>query len=68
MMPHEFVPLPSVGETVTALDREGNAVCDAVVKRVLTAKALDRTPIVTLEVPAEHAMTVRHFRRRAARA
>jgi Fe-S-cluster-containing hydrogenase component 2 len=68
MMPHEFVPLPAVGDTVTALDREGNAVCDAVVTRVLSAKALDRTPIVTLEVPAEHAMAVRHFRRRTASA
>jgi Fe-S-cluster-containing hydrogenase component 2 len=64
MMPHEFLPLPAVGETVTALDRAGNVVGDAVVKRVLAAKALDRTPIVTLEVSAEHAMTARHFRRR----
>jgi len=65
MMPHEFRPLPKVGETVTALDREGREVCDAVVTRVLSAKALDRTPIVTLDVPAEHAMTARHFRRKA---
>ncbi len=66
MMPHEFRPLPAVGETVTALDREGNAVCDASVTRVLSAKALDRTPIVSLEVPKEHAMAVRHFVRKAA--
>jgi Fe-S-cluster-containing hydrogenase component 2 len=65
MMPHEFRPLPKVGEIVAALDREGSAVCDARVARVLAGKALDRTPIVSIEVPKEHAMTVRHFLRKA---
>lgn len=63
-VPHEFLPLPEVGDVVTALDREGNEVGDACVKRVQTAKALDRTPIVWLEVPRETAMVVRHFRKR----
>ncbi len=64
LLPYEFLPLPEVGESVTSVDREGNDVGDARVTRVLTAKALDRTPIVTLELPREHAMRVRHFRRK----
>lgn len=66
MLPYEFLPLPAVGDEVTALDREGEAVCGARVTRVLSSKALDRTPIVSIEVPREHAMTVRHFRRKGA--
>lgn len=61
-LPHEFVPLPEVGDAVTTLDRNGAAVGEGTIVRVLTARALDRTPIVTLDVPGEHAMTVRHFR------
>ena len=63
-LPYEFLPLPSRGETVVALDRSGEPVCEAKVVRVLSSKALDRTPIVTLELPGEHAMAVRHFRRK----
>lgn len=66
MLPYEFLPLPAVGEEVTALDRAGEPVCGGRVTRVLSAKALDRTPIVSIEIPREHAATVRHFRRRAA--
>lgn len=61
-LPYEFLPLPAKGDRVVALDRSGGEVCDAVVARVLSSKALDRTPIVTLEVPREHALDVRHFR------
>jgi len=63
MLPYEFVPLPSVGETVAALDRAGTEVCEARVTKVLNARSLDRTPIVSLEVPRDVAMTIRHFRR-----
>ncbi len=63
-LPYEFRPLPSVGDAVVALDRSGGDVCDAVVVRVLDSKAFDRTPIVTLEVPKDLVMSVRHFRRR----
>ncbi len=61
-VPYEFLPLPRVGETVTALDREGRSVCHARITRVLATEALDRTPIISLEVPKETATTVRHFR------
>lgn len=62
-LPYEFLPLPSVGEEVVTLDREGSPVGGARVSRVLASKALDRTPIVTLELPKGDAMVVRCFRR-----
>lgn len=63
-LPYEYVPLPSVGEAVIALDRGGNEICDASVVRVLSTKALDRTPVVTLSIPRKHVMDARHFRRK----
>ncbi len=63
-LPYEFLPLPSVGDDVVTLNREGAPVREALVKRVLSSKALDRTPIVTLELPKSDAMVVRHFRRK----
>jgi Fe-S-cluster-containing hydrogenase component 2 len=56
-IPYEFFPLPEKGQTVAALDREGRAVCKATVIRVLKGA----TPVVTLDVPSEHALVVRHF-------
>jgi len=61
MVPYEYRPLPEVGERVTAVDRCGEAVGPAVVVRVMNSKALDRTPIVSLEVPKDKVMDVRHF-------
>ena len=66
-LPYEFLPLPEAGDVVTALGRNGEVVCEAKVGRVLSAKALDRTPVITLEVPRGHAMAVRHFRRSSTR-
>jgi len=60
-LPYEYTPLPSVGDTVVTLSREGAVLGEGTVLRVLSAKALDRTPIVTLKVPSDHAMDVRHF-------
>ena len=60
-LPYEYLPLPSVGDTVVTLSREGEVLGEGTVERVLSAKALDRTPIITLSVPADHAMDVRHF-------
>jgi len=60
-LPYEYLPLPVVGDTVVTLSREGALLGEGTVERVLSAKALDRTPIVTLKVPAHHAMDVRHF-------
>jgi Fe-S-cluster-containing hydrogenase component 2 len=61
-IPYEYRPLPEVGDEVVTLSREGEPVGRGTVKRVLNSKALDRTPIVTVTVPKNDAMSVRHFR------
>ena len=58
MLPYEFLPLPREGQHVKALDREGKEICDAVVKKVKKGK----TPVITIELPAEHAMEVRNIK------
>ncbi len=61
-LPYEYLPLPKKDEIVSAIDREGNIVSDALVTRVVDSKALDRTPLVSIEVPQQYVMIVRHFR------
>lgn len=60
-LPYEFLPLPEKGETVTALDREGRAVCSARVVRVLNPKKFDHTPVITIAIPKAQAMNVRNI-------
>ncbi|MCK4512357.1 4Fe-4S binding protein [bacterium] len=64
VLPYEYTPLPEKGEIVSASDRAGETVCDALVVRVADAKAFDRTPLISIEVPVEHVMAVRHFKRK----
>lgn len=61
--PFEYLPLPAKGDTVKAVDRAGQYVCDAVVVRVNNAVANDCTPIVTIQVPEETADEIRSIRR-----
>lgn len=61
--PHEFLPRPSKGDRVVAVDREGQPVCPAEVIRVVMPTAYDGTAVVTVSVPSEHAMTVRGIQR-----
>lgn len=65
LLPYEYTPLPEVGEEVTAIDRSGESAGAARVKRVLNTKAMDRTPVISLEVPRKKAMEIRHFTRRS---
>jgi Fe-S-cluster-containing hydrogenase component 2 len=58
-VPYEFLPVPTVGDTVKALDRMGEVVGDAQVKKV---KKQGKTWIITVEVPANLAMTVRNIK------
>lgn len=57
-IPYEFRPLPEKGEMVNAVNREGDVVGDATVTRVLTSKRT-KTPLITVEVPAEFVHDVR---------
>ena len=58
MLPYEFLPLPKEGQKVKALDREGKEICDAVVKKVREGK----TNVITIELPAKHAMNARNIK------
>lgn len=60
-LPYEFLPLPKKGEIVTALDREGRAVCSARVVNVRNPKKFDHTAVVTIAVPKNQAMNVRNI-------
>lgn len=61
--PFEYLPLPEKGDTVKAVDRAGQYVCDARVVRVNNVPANDSTPIVTIEVPKELSDDIRSIRR-----
>lgn len=61
-LPYEFLPLPAEGGFVTGLDREGRPACRARVVKVMSTKAQDRTPVVSVAVPKDMALTVRNIR------
>ncbi len=62
-IPYEFLPLPAEGEKVTALNRSGEPVCEAVIVKVLNPATFDKTPMISLAFPKEHIKEVRHFKR-----
>ncbi|MBR0507257.1 MAG: 4Fe-4S binding protein [Clostridia bacterium] len=64
-IPYEFLPLPGAGEKVTGLDRAGQPICEATVKRVMNPPSFDRTPVVVLEVDRKYLYDFRNFRREA---
>lgn len=59
-LPYEFLPLPRVGELVSALNRAGEAVGVARVVRVQSSK--NKTQVVWVTVPKEIAQEVRNIR------
>lgn len=61
--PFEYYPLPQKGDTVSAVNRGGDVVCDAQVLSVKQSKAAGGTPVVGLLIPIEHADEVRSMRR-----
>ena len=58
-VPHEYLPLPKVGQKVATVNRAGKPVCEAEVVKVVNTKANDRTAMITVTVPCEHAAIVR---------
>jgi len=60
-LPYELVPLPAVGQTVSALDREGVRVGEARVVRVQRPTVRTGTPVVWVEVERALAHTVRNI-------
>lgn len=62
MMPYEYRPLPAEGDVVTALDRSGKELGDALVLKVRQTKKMDQTATVTIEVPRQWSMRARALR------
>lgn len=63
--PYEYVPLPTMGQKVPCIDREGCYVTEGIIHRVRTNSAFDHTAIVTVEISKEYAMEVRFIDREA---
>ena len=62
-LPYEFLPLPEKGDKGMALDRSGKMVCEAEVVDVKSAKAFDKTHLLTIKVPNEYVMKTRFYKR-----
>lgn len=58
-LPYEFLPVPNIGDTVKALDREGDVKDEALVKKVVKT---GKTMVITVEVKKDLAMDVRNIR------
>jgi ferredoxin len=61
-LPYEFLPLPAAGDEGKALGRDGAEICAATVVEVRTGKAMDRTPMLVMKVPASELGRARFFR------
>ena len=61
-LPYEFLPLPNKGEKILALDRKGSKVCEGEVLSVFLTKKGDRTALVKIAIPKEHADEVRKIK------
>ncbi len=61
-LPYEFLPLPEEGKKGTALGRDGKPVCEAEVVSIKSAKAFDKTNLLTMRVPKEYAMQARFIK------
>jgi len=61
-LPYEFLPLPKKGEKVVALDRNGSKVYEGEILNVILTKKGDRTALVKLAIPKEHADKVRSIK------
>ena len=57
--PFEFLPLPKIGEEVTAVDREGTELCKGKVVKILNKPKQDRSPVVGISIPKKYALVVR---------
>lgn len=61
--PYEYIPLPSNGDMVTAVNREGEPVCGAEVISVRKLPVYGETTVISIKIPVEFADDVRSIRR-----
>jgi Fe-S-cluster-containing hydrogenase component 2 len=53
-IPYEFVPYPTAGEKVNAINRNGDIISEAVIKKVQTSSRQDKTVILHVQVAKEY--------------
>ena len=58
-MPYELLPLPDEGDTIKALNRRGEFLCNAQVIKVLRSKRYDKTNLITVVVDKRYFNQVR---------
>lgn len=63
--PYEYRPLPKEGDTVLAVGRDGRAVCDGTVLRIMKNKQYDGTVVISISVPLPFVDEVRSMKRLA---
>ena len=61
--PYEYYPLPSVGDVVEAVARDGSVVCEGTVLSVKNPPTFTNTAVISLKIPKNHADTVRSMKR-----
>jgi Fe-S-cluster-containing hydrogenase component 2 len=52
--PYEFFPLPTIGQKVIAVDRQGKEVCEGTVIKIYKNKINDQTVIITMVYPKNY--------------
>ena len=62
IIPYEFHPLPSENDDVILIDRKGNEHGKGKVISVKVNKAFENTPLVTVLLPKELAIKIRHVK------
>jgi len=61
--PFEYLPLPSVGEEVDAVGRDGQFVCKGKILQIKRLEAYAGTTVIRMEIPKEYANQVRSMKR-----
>ncbi|HYE82902.1 MAG TPA: 4Fe-4S binding protein [Clostridia bacterium] len=51
--PYEYLPLPKVGDTVTAAGRRGQEICRGKIIKVTQSKASNRTAMISMAYPKQ---------------
>ncbi|SHK09741.1 4Fe-4S binding domain-containing protein [Geosporobacter subterraneus DSM 17957] len=62
--PYEYIPLPEPGDTVILVNRQGQEICEGLVKKVNSAKAFQQTTLVSVSYPKQHFEEVVNMKRR----
>ncbi len=61
--PFEYLPLPTIGDVVKAVGRDGAVVCDGKVLKIKKSKAYDCTTVISILIPSECADDVVSMKR-----